>query len=114
MKQIIEHSGNTDIGIDLYTIDGTRKGRHLTTESIAYIKRTMREGPADLIAEDGTELRIVYIERSTDHGVAQWTHHVQLPNFAARALGAKGGAAKSEAKSAAVRKNGAKGGRPKS
>jgi hypothetical protein len=108
MKQVIEHYGKTDEGIDSYVIDGTIRGRHLTIESVKYIKRTMRDGAPDNHDEKGRGYRIVHIGRSTDSGSDQWVEHIELADPAAVFLGRKGGSAKSPAKIAAARVNGAK------
>ena len=113
MKQVIEHVGQTDAGIDSYVIDGTMTGRHLTIESIKCIKWTMRQGEADTHDEKGLGYRIVHIGRGTDKGSDQWVEHIEIADPAAVSLGRKGGAAKSDRKTAAVRENAKKGGRPK-
>jgi hypothetical protein len=77
MKQVIEHGGRNDMETDLYWIDGSRKGQHLTRESLEYINNTMRQGEPDIV-ENGIAYRIVNIGRATDSGSMLWTYHARI------------------------------------
>jgi hypothetical protein len=77
MKQVIHYAGTNNLETDLYVIDGSRKGRHLTRDSIAYILRTMRKGGPDVIAE-GIPYRIVNVTRANLEGPDQWTAHIRI------------------------------------
>jgi len=116
MKQIIEHDGQSDGGIDRYVIDGSRGGRNLTRESVAYIRQTMRRGEPDVV-QDGRHYRIIHLERGTPTGSDQWTSHIEIMGSPVHdylaEIGCKGGQAKSPAKARASVANGAKGGRPR-
>ena len=76
MKQIIDYMGRSVDGIDSYVIDGSRKGRHLTRESMAYIMRTLSVGGSDVHTELDRYYRIAHVSRCTDSGGDSWTIHV--------------------------------------
>ena len=76
MKQIIDYMGKAVDGVDCYMIDGSRQGRHLTRESMAYVRRTLSVGGADIHTELDLYYRIAHVSRCTYGGTDEWVIHV--------------------------------------
>ena len=107
MKQIIEYIGIDNAGNDLYKVDDPWKEFGLTIESKRYIMRTAEA--RNVVERDGFRYIIADIAWKGEYKTA----HVADLSGIASILGKEGGSSKSDAKIAASRENGKKGGRPK-